>query len=147
MQNAVELNSLDDLNSADTGEMTVVINGRPTDWKWTFAGPGHDKTIELNNRIARDRLHEDRQIHQAQVNGRKYKAPEESVEEVRARNVDRVVDRLLGWTPIKIGGQDLQFSPEEARKLLMDPKKINLLAQALEFLSEEASFMNSSVGS
>lgn len=146
MQNAVTLNSLDDLNSADTGEMTVIINGRPTDWKWYFAGPGHEKTVELNNRLARDRLHRERQIEQAQVNGKKYKSPEESVDEIRARNVENVVARLLGWSPIEIDRQPFEFSAEQARKLLLDPKKIGLLAQALDFLADEASFTQRSAG-
>lgn len=140
MENAFGLNSLDELNSADTGEMTVILNGRATDWRWTFAGPGHERTIEINNKMARDRLHRERLIEQAQVNGKKYKAPEEGVEDIKARNVDTVVARLLGWTPVTIGGQPLEFSPERARELLLDPKKINLLVQALEFLSDEASF-------
>jgi len=131
-----------DITSADyrdEADMTVVIGGRLTNWTWRFAGPGHEKTVEYNERMARDRLHRSAMQEQAQVNGKKWKAPEESVDEVRSRNVEWILSRLLGWSPVKLGGQDYPFSRDNAKALLLDPKK-PFLAQAVEFLADEASF-------
>jgi hypothetical protein len=131
---------LSDLDYSDEATMTVVIKGKPSDWTWTFAGPGHEKTIEQRNRMSRERLHREHEQEQARVNGKKWTAPEESVAAVRDRNIAFVVDRLLGWSEFKFGGAVYPFSPENARKLLSDPKKGALLVQALEFLSDDQAF-------
>ncbi|HEV2502332.1 MAG TPA: branched-chain amino acid ABC transporter [Mesorhizobium sp.] len=136
--------SLDDFNSADTADMTVTVNGKPTTWKWTFAGPGHDNTVEQNNRNARERLQADRMKEQAIVNGKKWKAPDETVEDVRKRNIANIVERLIGWTPVKIDGELYPFSADNAAKLLIDPRKQDLYIQALEFLSSEQAFSKGS---
>ncbi len=132
-----------DLSAVDTADesvMEVVVNGSPVDWRWTFAGPGHPKTIEQSNRLAKERLRKEKLQEQAVVNGKKWKAEEETVEQALERNVSLVVDRLLGWSPVKMNGQDYPFSTENARALLMDRRKGQLLIQALEFLGEEQSF-------
>lgn len=136
--------SLDDFAAADTADMVVMVGGRPTSWVWTFAGPAHPKTIEQSNRQARQRLHDDRMRQQAVVNGKKWKAPEETVETIRDRNIDDIVERLLGWSPVKIDGKDVPFSVDEAKKLLSDRARAGLLLQAIEFLADEQSFMQRS---
>lgn len=143
---AVEFGSFDDLNAADISEMAVEINGKLTDWIWQFAGPGHPKTVEHNERSARDELHRSRQQEQARVNGKKWKPEDETVDEVRAKNIDWIIARLLGWSPVKIAGEDFAFTPENARSLLSDPRK-NLLKQAVEFLTDEKSFIKRSAAS
>ena len=130
-----------DIDAADESDMAGVVNGKLTTWVWTFAGPGHPKGIAQSNRLARDRLHEDKEKEQARVNGKKWKADEETPDEMRKKNVNYVVERLLRWTPIKLNGEVLTFSPENAMKLLLDPRKISLLIQALEFLNEDKSFI------
>lgn len=137
---------LSDLDASDTAVMEIYANGKPTNWLWEFAGPGHPKTIEQSNRIAKERLRKEREIEQAQVNGRKYKPAEETVDEALSRNVQLVVDRLLGWSPIKMDGKDYPFSPENAKALLLDRRKGQLLVQALEFLGDERSFTPRSAG-
>lgn len=132
---------LADIDAADESEMVVTHNGKLTTWVWTFAGPGHPKTIAQGNRLSRERLHEDKEKEQARVNGRKWKATEESPDDVRKRNVAQVVERLLRWSPVKLNGENLAFSPEAATKVLSDPRKISLLLQALEFLNEDKSFI------
>lgn len=134
---AFDLSSLD---AADEAVMEVRANGNRTGWTWTFAGPGHPKTIELSNRFARDRLRREQAQEQAQVNGKKWKAPDETPDEVLDRNVSLVVARLLGWSPIQMSGADYPFTPDNAKALLMDRRKGQLLVQALEFLGEEQSF-------
>lgn len=135
---------LAELDAADESRMTVIANGRQTDWVWTFAGPGHPNTVAQSNRLSRERLQRERAIEQTIHNGRKWKAPDESPDEVLSRNVEIVVERLLGWSPVKLNGDDYSFSPENARKLLLDRRKSALLIQALEFLGDEAAFMRRS---
>jgi hypothetical protein len=134
-----------DIDAADESDMTVVVNGKPTTWIWTFAGPGHVKSIAQANRVSRERLHEDKEKEQARVNGKKWKASEEAPDEIRRKNVNFVVERLIRWTPVKLSGEALPFSPEAATKLLLDPRKISLLSQALDFLGEDKSFIKRSV--
>jgi hypothetical protein len=121
--------------------MTVTKDGKLTTWVWTFAGPGHAKAVAQSNRLSRERLHEDAQKEQARVNGKKWKASDETPDEVRKRNVSFIAERLLRWTPIKLNGEDLPFSIENATKVLSDPRKVSLLIQALEFLNEDKSFI------
>ncbi|PWE57664.1 branched-chain amino acid ABC transporter [Metarhizobium album] len=135
-----------DLESVETGKMVVVINGKPSDWIWTFAGPAHPRTIEHGERVAREVLHRERQMDQAARNGKKVKVPEESLEELRSKNIESVVNRLLGWSPVNLDGQPLEFSPEAARALLSDRKKQSLMTQALEFLAADDSFIRRSGG-
>src|SRR5690606_32108760 len=111
-----------------------------TGWWWEFAGPGHPKTEALNNRLARERLHKAALVEQAQVNGRKWKAEEDSPDAVRAENIGNLVERLVGWSPIEIGGRDFPFSPENAIEFLSHPKRVGVLTQASEFLAAERSF-------
>lgn len=135
---------LADFDAADEADMTVVLNGRLTTWVWTFAGPGHPVTVAQASRMARERLHRDREQEQARVNGRKWKAEEETPDDVRRRNVAFVVERLLRWTPVKLNGEDVPFSPEAATRVLSDPRKATLLTQAIEFLAEDKSFIRRS---
>lgn len=132
--------SMDDFAAADVAEMTVEVNGRPTTWVWSFAGPGHEKAIAQANRLSRERLHEDRLKEQAVTNGRKWKADELTVDEVRERNVNQIVERIVGWSPVRIDGKDFPFTPENAKALLSDPKRVGLFTQALSFLSDDQSF-------
>ena len=132
--------SLDSLADASIATMNLVVGGRPSGWLWQFAGPGHEKHTAQQNRLSREKLHRDKLIEQARVNGKKWVAPEETPDGVRAENVAYVVERLIGWSPIRIDGADYPFSEENARSLLSDPKRLNVLTQALEFLSADSSF-------
>lgn len=132
--------SLDSFAAVDSAHMDVIVGGRPSGWLWEFAGPGHEKALAQANRTARERLHRDRLIEQAQVNGRKWVAPEKTPTEVKAENVAYVVERLLGWSDIRIDGKDFPFTDANARMLLEDPRRAGVLAQALEFLAADGSF-------
>jgi len=136
---------IDQIDASDEAEMVVHANGRPTTWVWRFAGPGHPKAVEVSNRMARERLRREAEQEQARVNGRKWKAEDESPDELARRNAEYVVDRLLGWSPVKFSGQDYPFSRENAIALLLDPKKGALAMQALEFLADQRSFSQPSV--
>jgi hypothetical protein len=138
---AALVSDIDAFDTVDTADMTVLTpDGRLSQWVWTFAGPGHPKTIAQSNRIARERLHEESQKDAARTNGRKWKPVEESPDEVRAKNATFVIERLIGWRGATRGGQDFPFSVESARAILLDPRKGGILVQGLEFLGENASF-------
>lgn len=137
MSNSFDLSAMD---SVDTSDMEVYLNGKLTGWTITFAGPGHEKTIAQANRIAKERLRDDREKESALVNGRKWKPRDETVDEFRARNIRFVAERMTTWTPVKMDGKDFPFSTENAVALLSDPKKTQILQQALEFLGDEQSF-------
>lgn len=132
------------LDSAEESSMTVMVGGQPTDWTWRFAGPSHPKSIAQNARVSREQLAKRRMQEQAQVNGKKWKAPEQTTDELLQDNVNFVCERLLGWSPVKMGGQDYPFNEENARALLSDRKKGALLQQAIEFILDDNSFIQRS---
>jgi hypothetical protein len=138
--------SSDDIDALDEAKMVVNLFGKPTTWVWTFAGPGHPKTVEISDRDARARLSLERERDEARINGRTWVEPEETVAGLRQKNVKTVVDRLLSWSPVKIDGQELPFSVDAATKLLLDPRKVDLYLQAMKFLGGERSFTKASAG-
>lgn len=113
----------------------------PTGWVWTFFGPGHPKTIDVANRASRHMLKVAAEKEQARVNGKKWKAEDETVDELRAKNVDNIVARTKDFTPVKMDGQTIEFTPEAAKKLLLDRKKGWLFSQVIEFLAADESFI------
>lgn len=127
------------LDAADEGVMTVFMRGKPTPWKWTFAGPGHPQTLALHERKHRERLKEERELFDARSHGEADPAADETLEQVRLRNVNNIVDRLIGWTSVKLDGAVLEFSADNARTVLLDERK-GLYIQALRFIGNEASF-------
>jgi hypothetical protein len=138
---AVPSFSIDAFEASDTGKMQVLdAAGNPTGWFWEFAGPGHPKTEALNNRLARERLHKSAQIEQSQVNGRKWKAEQENPDELRAKNIADLVERIVGWSEVEIGGEKFEFSPAKAIEFLSHPKRVGVLTQAMEFVASEKSF-------
>lgn len=141
---AIELD-LNDLDTADEASMNVLVRGKPSGWKWHFAGPGHPQVIEANDRKARERLREEKEQLDARMNGERIEPKDESLEQLRLRNVNAIVERLLGWSPVKINGEDLPFTPENARKMLLDERK-DFFRQATRFLQADASFMRPAVG-
>lgn len=132
--------AVDALDAVDVAEMNVLVGGVPSGWKWTFAGPGHPQTIAQTNRLAKERLRKDAEIDRARNNGKQWKPDVEDPAEVRARNVAFVVERLTGWSPVRIGGEIVSFSAETATAFLSDPRKGATLAQAIEFLADGQSF-------
>lgn len=131
------------LDALDEAEMVVIYNDRPTTWKWIFAGPGHPKGIAQAERIGREGIATAAAKEQARQNMKKWKEPVDTPDEVREKNATFVLERLLRWSPVKLNGQTLEFSMDEAKKLLLDPRK-DLLAQAIEFLTDNKSFIKRS---
>lgn len=119
----------------------------PTGWIWTFYGPAHPITIALANKVAAEQLVEARAKEQARVNGKKWKADDESYDALLAKSIDSMVRRTKGFTPIKLDGELIEFSVENARKLLADRRKGWLVSQVREYLKEDESFIQPSAKS
>lgn len=119
----------------------------PTTWIWTFYGPGHPVTVELSNRISREVLRERRAKEQAAVNGKKWKPDEQTPDELRAEMVDGIVTRVKEFTPVKLNGEEITFSKEAAKNLLLDPKKGWLFGQISAVLREDENFIKPSAKS
>jgi len=137
---AKKLFDLSALTPLDEAEMVVAANGQATDWKWRFAGPAHPMGIAQKRRLHTEQHKIDQEIRSARVNNRRWVAPTETPEEVLERNVNFVMERLLGWSEVTHGGKPFPFSRDSARELLSDPRTESLLVQALEFLAGDGSF-------
>lgn len=143
-----ELLDISELDAIDADVMQVRRkDGTPTGWTWTFAGPGHEKTIEQRNRLARERIRREQAWEQAQVNGKKFKAPEETPEERFQNNIRLITDRLLDWSPVAMDGQPFPCTPENARQYLSDPRRSHIFDQAMSFLQDEQAFTKRSATS
>jgi len=137
------------VDAQDEGELVIrhPKTLQPTGWIWTFYGPGHPITVDLSNRVAQAALKRAAARRQAQVNGKKWKEDEESLDQLRAENVDNIVTRTKGFTPIKLDGQLIEYSADAARQLLLDRKKGWLLEQITDYLKDEANFIQPSATS
>jgi hypothetical protein len=141
-----------DLATVDAQDESELVIRHPktleaTGWIWTLYGPGHAVTTELSNRVAGAALKKAAARRQALINGKKWKEDEESLEQLRADQVDGIVTRTKGFTPIKLDGETIQYSPDAARKLLLDRRKGWLLEQISEYLRDEANFIQPSATS
>jgi hypothetical protein len=143
-----------------TSVLHVVVPGtnKRTGWQITFAGPGHPKTVEQNERLARASLDRAERIEMTQVNSRKWKGDGKQPADVRRENVEWVIGRIVEWTPIKIAdfsnGEEVALprdaTPEQiklAHALLEQPFMVPYFLQMTEFLQDQASFMSASARS
>ncbi|MES2030841.1 MAG: branched-chain amino acid ABC transporter [Pseudomonadota bacterium] len=138
-----------DLGAADAqDEATLAIKhpttDKPTTWVWSFYGPGHPNTVALADRVSKQALRELYDRQQSRLNGKKVKVDEKSLEELRAEQVDSIVQRTKSFTPVKLGAETITFTPDAARDLLLDRKKGWLYKQVTDFLAEDASFIQPS---
>ena len=76
---------LSEVDPKDEGELVIrhPKTLAPTGWTWTFYGPGHAATVALSNRVAQAALKRAAARRQAQVNGKKWKEDEESLDQLR----------------------------------------------------------------
>ena len=136
--------NLDPFKSVDKAEMKVLsAAGEPTGWVWTIAGPGHPNTIALEDEILDKSLEEGRAKEAARVNGKKYKPPHKTSEDIRRENAEAAASRVLGWKPdtVTLSGETLKFSKESVVKALRDPDYGGELTRQLtEFFKSEDSF-------
>jgi hypothetical protein len=137
------------IDAQDEGDLVIrhPKTLEPTGWTWTFYGPGHAVTTELSNRVAGAALKKAAARRQAQINGKKWKEDEESLEQLRAEQVDGIVTRTKSFSPIKLGDDTIEYSPDAARKLLLDRRNGWLLEQISDYLRDEANFIQPSATS
>jgi len=129
------------LAAADEGDLHILDgNGNETGWVWTFAGPGHPATVAIDREQAARFLSREQLKERAQVNGKKWKGTDETPDELRERTVGYIVARLLRWSSIEMEGAEFPFSPDNARKILLDRRYGLVFDQANEFLREEKDF-------
>lgn len=132
----------------DTATLDILAPGgsKSIGWRITFAGPGHPKTIAFNEAKNREILHRNRQIEAAQINGRKYKPEEQTVEEARRENVRWVAARIVEWTPVALSPDKppLAFSEAAAIEIFINPDLGWIYAQCLDFLAADQSFTQTS---
>ena len=132
------------LAMADTAEMAVInpLTKMPTNWVWTFAGPGHPVAVSLNEKMGHKDRAEAFQLSRAMAGGREPKAKTNA--EIAADNALRLGGRVLGWTPCVINGKELIFSVDKAVEILRDPQYGWLYTQVFNFLREEEVFLKPS---
>jgi len=135
------------LQAADTAVMFVVFNGARTKWAWTFAGPGHPKAVAQSARLARERAKREAMQEAARVNGRKWKPEAKSDDDTKVSNVEFILERLITWNTMPFNGKPYEFSPENARAILMNDSMVGLMIQALQFIGDDDAFIKGSATS
>ena len=132
---------ISNLAVADEADMEVLdLDGNGTSWIWTFAGPGHPTTIEVDRKQSQRFLNREAEKERAQVNTRKWKGEQPKVDERRAESIAYVVSRLLRWSDMTMNGEPFPFSPDNAAVVLGNPSMPTLLEQANAFLLADKSF-------
>lgn len=146
-----DIADLADLTYADTLEYRVKhpVTGAETTWTWTIAGPAHPVAVALNEKIERRDQDEESKFTQARIAAAKANKPEpkrpnSSQAERIARNAADLAGRVLHFTPIKMNGETIEFSPEAAAKLLSDPAKDWLFGQILNATVSKLGFIKNS---
>ncbi len=133
------------LAATDEGFLPILDGkGKPTGWIWTFAGPGHPTTVALDRESNARFLQREQAKERVRVNGKKWAGDTETVEEVRDRNIAYIVGRLLRWSDIQMEGAPFPCTPENARRILVDPRYGLVLEQANDFLRDEKDFTKGS---
>lgn len=133
--------SLDDFKLADESDLNLRNSaGQPSGWIWTFAGPGHPKTVAADERQTKRALAIADEQEKARVNGRKYKGSGDTFEEFRDRQINYMIERLLRWSDgMKVDGAPFLCTPENARTILLNAG-LGVYEQVNTFLTDEKSF-------
>lgn len=126
----------------ETADLDMLVPGTANlaGWKITLAGPSHPKATAYRDDQARRDIHKANLVEQARVNGRKYKATDETPAEQRQKFIEGIVARIVTWTPIKIGGKQYDFSDANAVELLSEPKMGGYLNQIVDYIVSETAF-------
>jgi len=133
--------SLDDFKLADESDLNIRNPaGQPSGWIWTFAGPGHPRTITADEQQTKRALAIAEDQEKTRVNGKKWKGSGDTVEDVRDRNISYIVARLIRWSDgMTVDGQPFACTPENARTVLLDPS-FGFYEQVNAFLTDERTF-------
>jgi hypothetical protein len=126
----------------ETAELQMLVpgTGNLAGWTITLAGPSHPKAVAYRDDQARRDIHKAGLVEQARVNGRKYKAQDETPAEQRQKFIEGIVARIATWTPIAIGGKTYTFTDANAVELLSKPEMGGYLSQIVDYLVSETAF-------
>ncbi|HEY0838177.1 MAG TPA: hypothetical protein VGE72_29990 [Azospirillum sp.] len=134
------------LEMGDTGELVVrdprtqdpILGANRQPWTLLLAGPGHKNSIDAKNEQTRKALR------RARMKGDQGDDPKA----VEADNLAYMMKRLLGWrNPPPLGGAPFEHSPENATRLLTDPRYAWFKDLVNRGLQDDAVFMSSSATS
>ena len=133
------------LAAADEGEMHIVDgHDNKVGWTWTFAGPGHPATVAIDREQSARFIAREQAKERIRTNGKQWKGETETPEDLRQRTIDYIVARLLRWSEIELGGEPYPCTPDNARKILGDPRYGLVFEQANAFLRDEKDFTKGS---
>lgn len=142
-----DLSSVDALDEASLN-IRHPKSKKPTGWIWTFFGPAHPATLQVADKVGREALRRANEIRLARINGKEWTDDNErSLEQIRLENVEAIVARTKTFSPVRLEGKLIEFSSDNARELLLDRRKGWLLADVMEFLGSEQSFIQPSATS
>jgi hypothetical protein len=117
----------------------------PTGWVIELAGPSHPQTLAVVSDMSRENLEKERAIELAQVNGRKWKGGQETVDDRRRKNVTTLCRRIVGWSPnptFKFVSPDpIAFSLDAAVDLFVRPDLGSFFVQITDYFTGERAFM------
>ncbi|PWC96967.1 hypothetical protein [Azospirillum sp. TSO5] len=127
---------LADLAYGETLEYAIKhpVTGVATTWVWTIAGPSHPITIALNEKIEKRDREEESKFTQARIAAAKANKPEPerpllSAHDRAKRNATDLAGRVINFTPVKLGGKLIEYSPDSVVELLSDLSKDWLFSQ------------------
>lgn len=129
--------NLSNRRMADTAELNVTdpVHGDDTGWVITFAGPGHEKAVQQQNRMINKGLKKSRT---------KGGAASFTVDEVKEQGVDFIVERIIDWNGLLDNGNEVPFDEDVAKQILSDPELSWARKQCDQFLADDASFIKRS---
>lgn len=131
---ALDLGEYEDMSSAEL-RIKHPSTGAPTAAVVVIAGPEHPQRKRLA--LGRQR----RMRAGWQKTGRlQLTDPEED----EADELETLVAATLGWRGLMVGGQELQWSPQAARQLYLDPKRRYFRDQVRAGLDERELFIQRS---
>jgi hypothetical protein len=136
MANVVDLT---DFAPVDDTTIEIKRGDRGTGWFVTIG--------DLSNPIVQERTHA---AAKKALKAKKVADEDRDLEESRRENLGWVIARVLGWTPIKlafISPDEIEYSQENAIKVLLHPKMAWALAQIINAVADEKSFMKASAES
>jgi hypothetical protein len=138
---SADLFDLGQITAVNAGALVIVhpVTGQATGWTITIAGPEHPVTEAVAKELQAENDARSREIEQARVNGRKWKAPDDG-EAVRKKMTERLARRILGWSPVSFDGAPFEYNAAHALRLMDEGKFQPIAKQVLDYLADEASF-------
>lgn len=120
--------------------LEVIQGEKKTGWLITLGGPEHPKAVAFADAQLRQGLEKARQARLALASGVEPAVEQKEPDEVRRENIAWMVARIVGWTPIRVGGKEYPFSDEAAFDLLTRPTFGGVVRQISRVLETEARF-------